>query len=31
LESFPPSRVIFVAGWEIAKGCLSDFLAVVLA
>jgi hypothetical protein len=31
LESFPPSRVVFVAGWEVAKGCLDDFFVVVLA
>jgi hypothetical protein len=31
LESFPPGRVIFVAGWKVAEGCLGDFPAVVLA
>jgi hypothetical protein len=31
LKSFPPGRGIFVARWEVTKGGLKDFPAVVLA
>jgi hypothetical protein len=31
LKSFPLGRSIFVAGWKVAKGCLRDLPAVVLA